>query len=619
MEVLMLKPTTRTLVFQRYVPLALLLFALLAFTPQSARGQTPADFTYQGKLTDLGSPANGIYDMEFKLYDTPDVGTGTQQGATVTDTTVEVTNGIFTIRLDFSAEEFDGAPRYLEIGIRPAGSANPYTVLGPRQPLSATPYSLRSMNATTADGLSVSCVNCITSSQIQSLDGAQVTGSIAGSQLVGSIPVESMPVGSGNYIQNSVAALRAGKLAVAQEGGFDITGDGTIGGNLLVNGGLGIGFSNPNVGQLLVLSSIPGSSAIFAESATGRAVWGKSVSSRGIYGESDSNAGVYGISNTGSGVYGESAAANLLTSPGVFGRATGIGGTGVYALSTGSGGVGVYGESVTGRGVWGKSIGSRGVYGESDSNAGVYGFANSGPGIFGTSTSSAGVVGIGGTGGSGVYGESATGRGVWGKSVGSRGVYGESESNTGVYGVSNTGTGVSGDSTSATGFGGFFQNSGGGTALWVLGKAKMNVLELTGGLDLAERFDIVGAAKPGMVVAIDPQNVGKFSIARGAYNRRVAGIISGAGNLAAGMVLTGSSVASIANESMPVALSGRVWVYCDATRNPITPGDLLTTSATPGHAMKVINHKRAQGAIIGKAMTALKSGRGLVLVLVTLQ
>ena len=68
---------------------------------------------------------------------------------------------------------------------------------------------------------------------------------------------------------------------------------------------------------------------------------------------------------------------------------------------------------------------------------------------------------------------------------------------------------------------------------------------------------------------------------------------------------------------MPVALSGRVWVYCDATRNPIQPGDLLTTSATPGHAMKVTNHTKAQGAIIGKAMTRLKSGRGLVLVLVT--
>ena len=71
--------------------------------------------------------------------------------------------------------------------------------------------------------------------------------------------------------------------------------------------------------------------------------------------------------------------------------------------------------------------------------------------------------------------------------------------------------------------------------------------------------------------------------------------------------------------SQPVALSGRVWVYCDATRQSIKPGDLLTTSATPGHAMKVLNYSKAQGSIIGKAMTVLKTGRGLVLVLVTLQ
>jgi hypothetical protein len=62
-----------------------------------------------------------------------------------------------------------------------------------------------------------------------------------------------------------------------------------------------------------------------------------------------------------------------------------------------------------------------------------------------------------------------------------------------------------------------------------------------------------------------------------------------------------------------------VYVWVDATRNAIHPGDLLTTSATPGHAMKAGNAAKAQGAIIGKAMTGLKAGRGLVLLLVTLQ
>ena len=68
-----------------------------------------------------------------------------------------------------------------------------------------------------------------------------------------------------------------------------------------------------------------------------------------------------------------------------------------------------------------------------------------------------------------------------------------------------------------------------------------------------------------------------------------------------------------------VALTGRVYVLAEATHGAIKPGDLLTTSDLPGHAMKVADHPRAQGAILGKAMTGLAEGKGMVLVLVTLQ
>ena len=68
-----------------------------------------------------------------------------------------------------------------------------------------------------------------------------------------------------------------------------------------------------------------------------------------------------------------------------------------------------------------------------------------------------------------------------------------------------------------------------------------------------------------------------------------------------------------------MALSGRVYVQADAAFGAIQPGDLLTTSDTPGHAMKVADYAKAQGAILGKAMSGLKEGKGLVLVLVTLQ
>ena len=76
---------------------------------------------------------------------------------------------------------------------------------------------------------------------------------------------------------------------------------------------------------------------------------------------------------------------------------------------------------------------------------------------------------------------------------------------------------------------------------------------------------------------------------------------------------------TLADGKHPVALTGRVWCFVDADRGAVVPGDMLTTSDTPGHAMKVGDHGLAQGAIIGKAMTSLESGRGLVMVLVTLQ
>jgi hypothetical protein len=120
-----------------------------------------------------------------------------------------------------------------------------------------------------------------------------------------------------------------------------------------------------------------------------------------------------------------------------------------------------------------------------------------------------------------------------------------------------------------------------------------------------------------MVVAIDPERPGQLRIADKAYDRAVAGIISGANGIHPG--LTMKQQGTVADGSLPVALSGRVYCWADASNGPIHPGDLLTASDTPGHAMKVTDHARAQGAIIGKAMTELKQDKGLVLVLVTLQ
>src|SRR5438105_3552404 len=98
--------------------LLLSLFSLLTVSIAPAQTTT---FTYQGRLTDGGTaPASAIFDMQFKLFDA--ISAGTQQPQpnpiTITNSTVQVTNGVFTMQLDFGGDAFPGADRYLEISIR---------------------------------------------------------------------------------------------------------------------------------------------------------------------------------------------------------------------------------------------------------------------------------------------------------------------------------------------------------------------------------------------------------------------------------------------------------------------------------------------------------------------
>ena len=164
-------------------------------------------------------------------------------------------------------------------------------------------------------------------------------------------------------------------------------------------------------------------------------------------------------------------------------------------------------------------------------------------------------------------------------------------------------------------------NVGIGTAspaakLDVNGTARVKVLEITGA-DLAEKFPTTETLEPGTVVEIDPDNPGHLRKAQGAYNKRVAGVVAGANGLSKGIIL--GNLEGSENHT-PIAISGRVWVYADATHEAIEPGDLLTTSDLPGHAMKASDPSRAHGTVIGKAMTRLEKGKtGMVLVLVNLQ
>lgn len=106
-----------------------------------SHAQTDTTFTYQGELNKLGAPVNGACDFRFQLYDA--MSGGSQVSGVVQVSPVNVTDGRFSVNLDFGAEVFDGAQRWLSIDVRqPAGSGT-YSTLTPRQPITHSPYSIQ--------------------------------------------------------------------------------------------------------------------------------------------------------------------------------------------------------------------------------------------------------------------------------------------------------------------------------------------------------------------------------------------------------------------------------------------------------------------------------------------
>src|SRR5215510_6150871 len=125
---------------------ALGVIALTIFINAAAAVGQTSSFTYQGRLTDGGTSANGNYDLRFAVFDS--LSGGTQVALTQTLNTVAVSNGVFTVSLDFGADAFNGANRFLEINARPSAGGS-FTPLAPRQQITSTPYAVRSLSAET--------------------------------------------------------------------------------------------------------------------------------------------------------------------------------------------------------------------------------------------------------------------------------------------------------------------------------------------------------------------------------------------------------------------------------------------------------------------------------------
>ncbi len=288
-------------------------------------------------------------------------------------------------------------------------------------------------------------------------------------------------------------------------------------------------------------------------------------------------------------------------------------GFGVVASS--QSGVGIDAQSNTGTAVWAASSTGVGVHGESISSQGVSGHSNSGPGVWGESNQNEGVHGLSHSAHGGVVGVNdgtgaTSGAGVWGVSSQSEGVHGETNSPTtaGIAGYSlnltGTGAGVYGESK-GKGPAGFFKGD-----VMVTGDIRLV------NQDCAEDFDMVGAepVEPGTVMVIERE--GALQPSRNPYDKRVAGVVSGGGELKPGIILGRQQ---LQGNKLPVALMGKVYCKVDAQYSPIEVGDLLTTSPTPGHAMKADDHIKAFGAVIGKALKPAREGQKLIPILVALQ
>jgi hypothetical protein len=156
-------------------------------------------------------------------------------------------------------------------------------------------------------------------------------------------------------------------------------------------------------------------------------------------------------------------------------------------------------------------------------------------------------------------------------------------------------------------------NTANNATIWLSGQSGDIVLR---NADCAEEFDVahVPGAEPGAVMVIGADDA--LELGREAYDKRVVGVVSGAGHLRPGIVLGRQPSC---RHRLPIALTGKVFCKVDARYAPIAVGDLLTTSATPGHAMKAVDQNRAFGAVIGKALRAQAADTGLIPVLIALQ
>ena len=593
-------------------------------------------FTYQGRIYDGTNLANGQYDLRFSVFSL--VSGGSKLAGPVTNSPVVVSNGLFTTAIDFGGSVFDGQTCWLEIAARSNGTAVAYSVLTPRQAINPTPYAIYAETANAA-GLSGE----IPSSALSGVNGTGLTGLaelVGGNTFTGNETIDGMldvdagagngsgptnftdlNIGPGGYYPGEQHSINFNDGTPGEHIGSIILGynsdrgtsqgyftfgnlyygsyqSGTAALNIYGDGNINIDPNNLNGG--FINSGNTNSSGLTFGLNSGEGMASKRTAGGNQYGldfytafnqrMSIDQAGYVQIGRIGP-IEGDDWLDVQAPVTNTWG--------GMYVATAGLG-LPFYGYAMNNSiYAWTYLNGSAG----GDNSWNLYDdgatltFTPSGQ--LGVNTSPSQALEVNGNYALIDGANAGNGDGPIDAYIGGNGSGSDVQVGSFNSGISNVA----------------LYNWGNNTYMHLYCSA----ITIEGGSDLAEPFKISstdGEIPEGAVVVIDDANPGHLKLSDQDYDTRVAGVVSGANGIHPGIQMQQQG---LLDGGKNVALTGRVYVQADASNGAIKPGDLLTTSRIPGHAMKVTDHARAAGAILGKAMTGLAEGKGMVLVLVTLQ